>query len=204
MAKRRFLAASEVSWKQKAGGGNGTATSAQSTPTGGTIYASSVIVIPTGGISERDAQRALQGLDGRKLNRAGGSMTGILFLLRAPVEADSDLTAATKGYVDGRTDNLFAQTIEVRDLSNMVIFLVNRLTEAGHFGDVTRPHIRYSNPLGVQVDQATLWPPIIPLGANRYLYSPDGLFYSPARFVSDDSGEIMTDDNGDPIMEVDA
>ena len=205
MPKRRLLQASQVPWTQAGGGTSGVGV-VYVTPTGAAqseLYASGVRFVPVGGITERDVQQAIAGVDGRKLSKTGGSMTGLLLLFRAPAENDNDMVAATKGYVDTLTDDLVARSISVRDLRNLVVFLVDRDGQAAHFGDVTRPHIRYQDQAGVQVDQATIWPSIAPGGANRFLFSADGITYQPARFMVDESGDILADDDGEPIMQKD-
>jgi hypothetical protein len=59
---------------------------------------------PGGGLSADDVQEALMELDGEKLAKAGGTMTGVLTLIAANPTAATD--AAHKGYVDGQISTL--------------------------------------------------------------------------------------------------
>jgi len=63
--------------------------------------AAEIACTPVGNLAATDVDAALAELDGEKLAKAGGTMTGPLSLESDPTE---DLHAASKGYVDGQFD----------------------------------------------------------------------------------------------------
>lgn len=105
------------------------------------------------GIVASNVQRAIELLEDRKLDLAGGSMSGSLYLAGDPTEDDE---AASRHYVDTyMTDGRGAVELAVNDLANVPLIHVTHETETGRIGVPTAPGIDWT-PAGVRISPAIL------------------------------------------------
>jgi hypothetical protein len=100
-----------------------------------------------------NVQRAIELLEDRKLDLAGGTMTGALHLASDPTDDDE---AASRHYVDTyMTDGRGAAEVTVNTLANVPLFHVTHESETGRIGVPTAPGIDWT-PAGVRISPAIL------------------------------------------------
>ena len=119
----------------------------------GALHAIDVLFTAYRGIVAGNVQRAIEMLEDRKLDKAGGTMTGALYLVADPTE---DSEAASRHYVDTyMTDGRGAAEVAVNTLANVPLFHVTHESETGRIGVPTAPGIDWT-PARVRIAPAIL------------------------------------------------
>ena len=119
----------------------------------GLLHALDVAFTAYRGIVASNVQRAIELLEDRKLDKAGGTMTGALLLAGDPT---ADEEAASRHYVDTyMTDGRGAAEIAVNTLANVPMFHVTHASETGRIGVPTAAGIDWT-PTRVRIAPAIL------------------------------------------------
>lgn len=119
----------------------------------GALHAIDVLFTAYRGIVAANVQRAIEMLEDRKLDKAGGTMTGALYLVGDPTE---NAEAASRHYVDTyMTDGRGAAELAVNTLANVPMFHVTHESETGRIGVPTAPGIDWGT-TGVRISPAIL------------------------------------------------